>query len=180
MGRYIDLDSPLSEEDKAYLISRGRGHVIPANERRFGPDGTDEPAAHEKAGAPAQSEFYDSEVRGQAVYDTGGAPLPNTTLDYNTGRAYDRENGVLVEPRPAGHVPGGYPLESAQEFFAEGRDEDDSDIDEDIAEEVTSLTVAELKGRLDKARVDYDATDKKPDLQDKLAIALQDKRNAGK
>lgn len=174
MGRFVDLDSPLSEEDKQYLRDRGRSYLIPANERRFGEDGKRKPEPHEQAGAPAQSPFYDTQERDRAVYDTGGAPLPGATLDYNTGRAYDRDNGVLVEPRPAGHTPGAYPVPEG--FFAE-RDEYDSDIDEDIAEEVTSLKVDELKARLDKAKVEYPSDDKKADLQDKLAIHLQDKRD---
>lgn len=180
MGRFIDLDKPLSEEDRAYLISRGRDYVIPANERRFGtPDDPREPEEWEAAGAPAVSPFYDTQERDKAVYDTGGAPLPNTTLDYNTGRVLDRDNGLLVEPVHAGHTPGAYPLDSAQQFFGEGRDEDGSDIDEDIAEEVTSLKVAELKERLESEGVEYDVSDKKDDLQDRLAIHLQDQRNAG-
>lgn len=177
MGRFIDLNSPLSAEDKGYLNRRGRGYLIPANERRFGEDGTREPDEHEKAGAPAQSQFYDTQERDKAVYDTGGAPLPNTTLDYNTGRAYDRDNGVLVEPRPAGHVPGGHPISSVQDFFTEGRDEDESDIDEDIAEEVVGMTVPQLKARLKKEKVEIDSEDKKDDLQNRLAIHLQDKRD---
>jgi hypothetical protein len=176
MGRFVDLDSPLSEEDKEYLRSRGRGYLIIGNERRFGEDGKRKPEPHELAGAPAQSIFYDTQERDRAVYDTGGAPLPNTTLDYNTGRVLDRENGILVEPVHAGHTPGAYPAESVQEFFAD-RDEDGSDIDEDIAEEVTSLKVAELKERLEEEGVDFEPGMKKDQLQDILAIHLQDQRN---
>lgn len=177
MGRFVDLDSPLSEEDKQYLKSRGRGYLIPANERRFGEDGKRKPEDHEKAGAPAQSIFYDTQERDRAVYDVGGAPLPGTTLDYDAGRAYERDNGVLVEPRGPGHIPGATMPQSVYEHFNEGRDEYESDIDDDIAEEVTSLKVAELKQRLDKEGVEYASDDKKDDLQDKLAIALQDKRD---
>ena len=175
MGRFVDLDQPLSEEDKEYLRSRSRGYLIPANERRFGVDGKQEPAEHEKAGDVPGNPFYDAEQRSQAVYDTGGAPLPGTTLDYDTGRVFDRDNGVTVEPRPAGHTPGAYPVPEG--FFGNGQDEDGSDIDEDIAEEVTSLKVAELKERLEQEGVEVDPGDKKDDLQDKLAIALQDKRD---
>jgi hypothetical protein len=178
MGRFVDLDKPLSEEDKDYLRSRGRAYLIPANERRFGEDGKRKPEDHEKAGAPAQSPFYDTQERDRAVYDTGGAPLPDSTLDYNTGRAYDRENGVLVEPRPAGHTPGAFPVNSVHEVFGIGQDDGDSDIDDDVAEEVTSIkTVADLKKRLDKEGVQYDSEDKKADLQDRLAIHLQDKKD---
>ena len=80
MGRFVDLDKPLSQEDKDYLNTRGRGYLIYANERRFGEDGTREPAEYEKAGAPTQSPFYDTQERDRAIYDRGGAPLPGTTL----------------------------------------------------------------------------------------------------
>ncbi len=176
MGRLVDLNSPLSEEDKEYLRSRGRGYLIFANERRFGKDGKREPEEWEKAGAPSQSPFYDTQERDRAVYDRGGAPLPGTTLDYDTGRAYDRDNGVIVEPNLPVTSPGHYATRLEPEGF-ESYDEDGSDIDEDIAEEVTSLTVPQLKDRLDSAGVEYEHTDKKADLQDKLAIHLQDKRD---
>lgn len=154
MGRFIDLNSPLSEEDRAYLKSRGRGYLLAANERRFGtPDNPREPEEHEKAGAPAQSPFYDTQERDKAVYDTGGAPLPGATLDYNTGRAYDRDNGVLVEPAQAGHTPGAYGSRyDSGEVFEEG-DEDNSDIDEDIAEKVTSLGIRELEAELKEKNI---------------------------
>jgi hypothetical protein len=98
MGRFVDLNSRLSEEDKQYLRDRGRGYLIPANERRFGTnDEPREPEEFEKAGSNAVSPFYQSEVREAAVYDVGGAPLPNTTLDYNTGRVADRDNGKTIE-----------------------------------------------------------------------------------
>jgi 3-mercaptopyruvate sulfurtransferase SseA len=176
MGRFVDLNKRLSKEDREYLKSRSRGYLIPANERRFGTEeNPHEPESHELEGTRPENQYYDNEERAKAVYDTGGAPLPNTTLDYNTGRAYDRDNGVLVEPRLAGHTPGAHPSPWTGEY-----DEDDSDIDDDIAEEVTSLTVAELKEKLDKAKVQYSHEDKKADLQDKLAIHLQDKRDGKK
>lgn len=39
MSRDIDLNKPLSKEDKAYLRSRTREHEILVNERQFGPNG---------------------------------------------------------------------------------------------------------------------------------------------
>jgi hypothetical protein len=180
MGRFIDLDSPLSEEDKEYLRSRGRGYVIPANERRFGADGKRKPEEHEKAGAPAQSPFYDTQERDRAVYDQGGAPLPGTVLDYDTGRVLDRDNGVAVEPRLPGHTPGGFPAQAVHDHFFNESDEYDSDIDDDIAEEVVSLTKDELKKRLDKEKVEYKSSANKDELQNELAIHLQDKRDGRK
>jgi len=156
MGRFIDLNQPLSEADRQYLKSRGRGYLLAANERRFGtPDNPREPEDHEAAGAPAQSPFYDTQERDKAVYDTGGAPLPGATLDYNTGRAYDRDNGVLVEPAQAGHTPGAFGSRYDQvggDDFEES-DEENSDIDDDIAEHVTSLGVRELEAELKEKEI---------------------------
>jgi hypothetical protein len=218
MARLIDTNKPLSQEDVDYLISRGRSHQLHANFRRFGPPGNHhEPAEGEEAGQEIGSPFYDQDERSKAVYDTGGAPLPGATLDYDTGRAFDRDNGVIVEPQPAGHTPGAF---GSRYDFTQGRDEDGSDIDEDIAEHVTSLSITdlekELKSRdlavpehtdisdlsvdqlvaeLHDREVQTEKTDKKPDLtkklkaklsqerkedmQDTLAIHLQDARKAG-
>jgi hypothetical protein len=180
MGRKVDLDSPLSAEDKEYLISRGRGYLIPANERRFGVDGNATPAPGEEAGQPSVNSFYDSDVRDKAVYDVGGAPLPGTVLDKDTGRVYDRDNGVIVEPVGMGLHHSGSDL-SAQRDPDYGRSDDGDDIDEDIAEFVLarSQTKDKLKARLDEEGVEYSSDDDKAKLQERLAVALQDKRDAG-
>jgi hypothetical protein len=218
MARQVDLNSPLSQEDVDYLISRGRRYQLHANFRRFGPPGDyHEPAEGEEAGQPPRSVFYDEDERNQAVYDTGGAPLPGTTLDYDTGRVLDRDNGAVVEPAHAGHTPGAF---GSRYDFVAGRDEDNSDIDEDIAGYVTSLSITDLEkelkekdlgvpghkdvsdlsvdelvNELHEREVQTEKTDKKPDLvkklkaklsqerkedmQDALAIHLQDSRRAG-
>ena len=173
MGRQVNLEAPLSQDDKDYLVSRGRGYLIFANERRFGADGTRQPEEHELAGAPSQSPFYDSQERAKAVYDVGGVALPGTVLDYDSGRVLDRENGVAVEYTGPGHTPGGFEPEG----FSSYSDEDDH-IDDDIVEEVLGLHVAGLKGRLTTLDIEVDPKDKKEDLQNKLAIALQDARDA--
>lgn len=177
MGRQVNLDAPFSPEDKAYLRERGRAYLIPANERRFGEDGTRVPEPHEMVGAPSQSPFYDTQERNRAVYDVGGAPLPGTTLDYDTGRTHDRENGVLVEYSGPGLTPSGYSLEP--EGFTSTSDEDD-EIDDDIVQEVLGLHVPALKDRLGTLGVEIDTKDKKEDLQNKLAVALQDERDGKK
>jgi hypothetical protein len=149
MGREIDFNQPLSDVDKEYLKSRGRGYLIAANDRRF--PGGDASAAveHEKAGEPVGSEFYDNEARNRAVYDTAGAPLPGTTLDYDSGRAFDRDNGVTVEPRTAGHTPGQFSSRHTDEGdFAEGEEGENDDIDEDIADNVIALNLKELEAAL--------------------------------
>jgi hypothetical protein len=172
MGRFVDLDRPLSDADKKYLESRGRGYLIFANERKFGVDGKKEPVGVQK---------YDLEVRGQAVYDQGGAPLPGTTLDYNTGRVYGGANAdVLVEPNLPHNSPGHFSNRIEPEGFASTPDDGEVDIDDDIVEEVLKLHVAGLKGRLTTMNVEVDPDDKKADLQNKLAIALQDERDAQK
>lgn len=218
MGRQIDLNQPLSEEDVTYLISRGRRHQLHANFRRFGPPGNHhEPVEGEEAGQTPGSVFYDEDERAKAVYDTGGGHLPGTTLDYDTGRAFDRENGVTVQPAHAGHTPGAF---ASRYDFVQGRDDDDADIDEDIAAHVTSLSITDLEKELKERElgvpehrdisdlnvdelvqelhdreVQTEKTDKKPDLvkklksklsqerkenmQDSLAIHLQDSRRAG-
>ena len=69
MGRLIDFNGPLSDEDKEYLRSRGRGHEIDANDRQFSEGGE---------GADPVNEKYDLEARAAATHDVGGAPLPGT------------------------------------------------------------------------------------------------------
>jgi hypothetical protein len=183
MGRVIDENKPYSAEDKQYLIERGRGYKIPANERRFGANGEADPVEGEEAGAPQKSVFYDNEQREKAVYDVGGAPLPGVVLDHDTGRAFDRENGVIVEPTRMGLTQSAHDL-SAQRNpdFETGRSDDGDDIDADIAEFVLAkgFTVDKLKDRLEAEGVSIDEDDKKQQLQEKLAIKLQDDRDDGK
>lgn len=218
MGRQIDLNAPLSQEDVDYLVSRGRRHQLHANFRRFGTPGNyHDPVEGEEAGTVPGSVFYDDDERSKAGYDTGGAPLPGTTLDYDTGRVLDRDNGVTIEPKPAGHTPGAFP---SRYDFVEGRDDDNSDIDEDIAEHVTSLSITDLEKELrekelpvpehkdissltvdelvqelhdrevqtaksdDKTALQKKlksklSQERKEDMQDALAIHLQDARRAG-
>lgn len=186
MGRFVDLNSPLSQEDIDYLKGRGRGYLLEANFRRFGtPDEPREPEAHEAVvGSPAQSPFYQSEERAAAVYDKGGVPLPGTTLDYDTGRAYDRENGVtadatLLEFNPVGHTSGAHPSPFVHEEGGfTSRSDDGDDIDDDIVEKVQSYkNVTELKKALKADGVDYSSDDSRENLEDKLAVFLQDKRD---
>jgi hypothetical protein len=143
MGRLIDFNAPLSDEDKEYLISRGRGHEIDANDRQFGEGGE---------GADPVNVKYDLEARAAATHDVGGAPLPGQILDHDTGRVI--------------------PLSE----FSDGAP-DEGDVDDDIVEEVESLTVAELKERLRKEKVEFDSQANKAELQDALAIHLHDKRH---
>lgn len=194
MGRQVDLDSPLSEEDKQYLRERGREYLIPANERRFGKDGTRVPEEWETAGASAQSPFYDNQERDRAVYDKGGAPLPGTVLDHDTGRVFDREEGITVEYSGPGHSPGGYALpdpdpddgqyEAGGVFTERALDENgnpiDDDFDDDITEYVTGIpNIGELREELKEHGIPFDKDDKRPELNDKLVVFYQDLRNQG-
>lgn len=179
MGRQINLDAPLSEVDKAYLRERGRGYLIPANERRFGADGTRVPDAHEQVGAPSQSPFYSTPDQQRAVYDVGGAPLPGSVLDYDTGRVADRENGVLAEYTGPGHTPGAHDLGKVYEpegFVSQGED----DIDDDIVDFVTKLkTKGDVQKKLTDLGVGYESDANRHRLDEQLAIALQDLRDEG-
>lgn len=179
MGRQINLDAPLSQEDKDYLRGRGRAYLIPANERRFGVDGTRVPDAHEQVGAPSQTPFYSPEHQQRAVYDVGGAPLPGAVLDYDTGRAADRDNGVLVEYTGPGHTPGAYdPGKNVEPEGFESQGEDD--IDDDIVGFVTGLkTKSDVQKRLTDLGVGYESDANRHRLDEQLAIALQDLRDEG-
>lgn len=189
MGKVVDMNRPLSEEDKAFLRERGRGYLIPANERRFGVNGDQTPVEGEEAGNHAISPFYNQQERESAVYDKGGAPLPGTTLDYNTGRVADRINGKTVEFTGPGHTPGAFDLTPQRDaeyggFGSYDVDENgnivDDHMDDDIVEFVTGLkNVGELKENLKELEVDFSSDDKREDLENKLAVKLQDLRDAG-
>jgi hypothetical protein len=140
MGRLINFDEKLSDEDKEYLQSRGRGNEIIENDRRFA------------EGAPEGVQKFDTEARAQADYDVGGAPLPGSILDTDTGRVIPRQE------------------------FTDGAP-DEGDVDDDIVEEVESLNVAELKARLREEGVAVESGANKAELQDALAIHLHDKRH---
>lgn len=180
MGRFVDLDKPLSADDKAYLRSRGRGYLIPANERRFGEDGTKTPEPHEAVGAPAQTPFYTHPDQQTAVYDKGGAPLPGSVLDYDTGRVADRVNGVTVEFTGPGHTPGAHDISSivGPEGFTEVSDDDE--IDDDIVSFVTGQkTKVALQKLLKDSGVEFETDANRSRLEELLAINLQDRRDAG-
>lgn len=180
MGIQIDHNQPYSEDVKAYLRERGRGYLIPANERRFGVDGTREPEAHESADASAVTPFYTSEGQQKAIYDVGGAPLPGTVLDYDTGRVADRDNGVLVEYTGPGHTPGAH--DPGKVFEPEGFESqsDDDEIDDDIVDFVTKLkTKAAVQEKLTDLGVGFETDANRHRLDEQLAIALQDLRDEG-
>lgn len=175
MSLVLDPNRPWTDEEKEWARNTGRGASVFSNERRFGEDGKSEPPSGEEEGVDPESPFHDHEVRGAAVYDQGGAPLPGTTLDVDTGRVYqvdDEGNGTLVEPSLPVNTPGAFAYDSF------GSVPDEGDIDDDIAEEVQAIpNMDELKKRLDKEKVDYPKSGSRADLEDALAIALHDKRH---
>lgn len=181
MGIPVDHDKPYTEEVKAYLRERGRGYLIPANERRFGVDGTRVPEPHETVGTTVVSPFYDPAHREKAIYDVGGAPLPGTVLDYDTGRVADRENGVLAEYTGPGHTPGAHDL--SRQLEPEGFEssaEGDDDIDDDIVAYVTKFkTKADVQAKLTDLGVGYESDANRQRLDEQLAITLQDLRDDG-
>jgi len=177
MGRQIDLDSPLSVEDKAYLRGRGRGHLIHANERRFGKDGTATPAEHEAAGVPSASAFYDNQERERAVYDQGGAPLPGTVLSYDSGRVADRDNGQFVEFEPPLNSPGQFAHRIANSEEGFSGEPDEGDVDDDIAEHVQSLSDEDLDKQAKELVLAFGDGTAREDKEDPVAIALHDQRH---
>lgn len=181
MGYQIDHDKPYSEEVKSYLRQRGRAYLIPANERRFGVDGTRTPEPHETVGVTAVSPFYDPAQRDRAVYDVGGAPLPGTVLDYDTGRVADRESGVLVEYTGPGHTPGAHDLgKSLEPEGFESVGDTDDDIDDDIVSYVTKLKTKTLvQEKLTGFGVGFESDATRQRLDEQLAITLQDLRDDG-
>lgn len=189
MGKQVDLNQPLSEEDKQYLTERGRGYLIAANERRFGVDGTKTPEPGEEAGNHAISPFYNQAEREAAVYDKGGAPLPGTVLDYDTGRVADRINGKRVEFTGPGHTPGAFDLTpqrdaeyggfNSYEVDEQGNPVDDH-MDDDIVAYVTGLkNVDALMADLKELEVDANKKEGREALENKLAVKLQDLRDSG-
>ena len=188
MGIQIDHNHRYTDEERSYLTSRGRGYLLAANERRFGTnDEPREPEEWEKEDSHAVSPFYQNADREAAVYDIGGAPLPNTTLDYNTGRVADRDNGKTVEYTGPGHTPAAYDLSGvrAQVDYVDGvsftsTSDDDDDIDTDIVEHVLAQpNVASLKKALKERGGEVESDDKREDLENKLAVRLQDLRDRG-
>lgn len=181
MGILINHDEPYTEEVKAYLRERGRGYMIPANERRFGVDGTRVPEPHETVGTTSVSPFYDPAHREKAIYDVGGAPLPGAVLDYDTGRVADRENGVLAEYTGPGHTPGAHdPAKSFEQEGFSSHSDDEDDIDDDIVNFVTKLkTKADVQAKLTEFGVGFESDANRHRLDEQLAIALQDLRDEG-
>ena len=148
MGRYINPDQPMSDEDKKFLCARSRGDEVIENERRFPVGGQPEP--HESAGYMPVKEGYDYLTQAQKMEDAGGLPIDPIPTD---------EKGIPVLPEY------GYDI-----------DEDGDDLDDDILEKVLGMNVEELKAELKK--LDLKTSGNKDELVDRLANGLQDQRDA--
>lgn len=153
MGRYIDPDQRMSDEDKEFLRNRARADEVIENERRFPPNG--EPAAHEEEGFMPLKEGYDYQKQAAKVEDAGGKMIEQIPVD-EFGRPLTPEYGNTGEP--------------------EDDDDDEDTIDDDILEHVISLEYDDLQKELKE--LDLKANGSKEDLIDRLANGLQDKRDA--
>ena len=148
MGRYINPDVPLSNEDIEFLRSRGREDEVIENERRFPPGGT--PADHEVEGFMPKKPDYDYKTQAARTEDATGLPIAEVPVD---------ENGNPKTP----------------EYGYDDADDDGEDIDDDILEKVLEMDVDELKSELKKLGLKVSGN--KDELIDRLAIGMQDKRD---
>lgn len=121
MGRYINPDQPMSDEDKEFLKLRGREDEVIENEKRFPTDG--DPAEHEEPGFMPKKPGYDYKTQAERTEDATGLPITQIPVD---------EEGNPRTPEYANEEP------------------DEDYIDDDILEFVLGLNVEELKGELEK------------------------------
>lgn len=120
MGRYIDPDQPMSDDDKEFLRGRAREDEVIENERRFPPGG--KPEKHEEAGFMPEKQGYDYQAQANKTEDAGGRPIDQIPVD---------EKGRPILP----------------EY---GYSDDEGDLDEDILNRVLDMKVGELRDELKK------------------------------
>ena len=159
MGRYINPDQPMTDEEKAFLRGRARADEVIENERRFPPDG--EAAPHEAEGFMPTKVGYDYQKQADKVEDAGGLQVERIPTD-DQGRPMVAEYGYVEGIIKSDEV--------------EDDEPEEGEIDDDILERVLKLNVEELKDELEK--LDQKKTGNKDELIDRLANALQDKRDA--
>lgn len=156
MSKTIDHEQQYSEEDRAYLLSRGKGYLIEQNERIFGKPGEKAP---EEPGADPDAVNAKAAIAAQREADAAQAKTVVGEPSRLSGPAVDASGDQLDA--------------------ADGTDQDDDELDEDITDYAESLTVKELKEKLDADEVEYDKNDLKDDLVLLYAMTLQDRRDAG-
>ena len=165
MGRYINPDEPMSDEDKEFLRGRARGDEVIENERRFPPDG--EPEPHEAAGFMPSKPGYDYLTQADKIEDAGGLEVQRIPTD-------DQGRPMVAEYGYADVIAKVDELESDEPESDEPEGEGDG-IDDDILDKVMEMTVEELKDELEK--LDEKKSGNKDELVERLANRLQDDRD---
>ena len=182
MGRYINPDERMSDEDKEFLRLRSRGDEVIENERRF-PDEA-EPAPHEADGYMPTKVGYDYEKQAAKVEDAGGLQVERIPTD-DEGRPMVAEYGYVEGIIRTDDLPDEddevevelptEPEDEPEEETPEPADSDDDDLDDDILERVIDMTVDEMKTELE--RLNEKESGNRDELIDRLANALQDERD---
>ena len=174
MGRYINPDEPMSDEDKEFLRMRARGDEVIENERRFPPDG--EPEPHEAAGFMPSKPGYDYHAQADKIEDAGGLEVQRIPTD-EQGRPMVAEYGYadVIAKVDDLEDEGGPDTEAGDSTPAASDDEDEEGIDDDILNRVMDMTVEELKDELEK--LGEKKSGNKDELVERLANRLQDDRD---
>lgn len=177
MGRYIDPDVPFDDETKEFLRGRARADEVIENERRFPPDG--DAAPHEAEGYMPTKVGYDYEKQADRIEDAGGLQVERIPTD-DEGRPMVKEygyvEGIVHESDFDSEIDDEQIAEDQAKVEDEPADEDGDDIDDDILERVLDLEYDDLQKELKE--LGQKANGSKEDLVDRLANALQDKRDA--
>ena len=167
MGRYINPDEPMSDEDKEFLRMRARGDEVIENERRFPPDG--EPAPHEAAGFMPTKIGYDYETQANKIEDAGGLEVQRIPTD-------DQGRPMVAEYGYADVIAKVDDLDDGSDDDSDDEDSDDEEaIDDDILDRVVELTVEELKDELEE--LGEKKSGNRDELVERLANRLQDDRD---
>ena len=169
MGRYINPDARMSDEDKEFLRLRSRGDEVIENERRFPEEA--EPAPHEADGYMPTKVGYDYEKQAQKVEDAGGLQVERIPTD-NEGRPMVAEYGYVEGIIRTDDLPD---EDDGPQSPVEPADADGDDLDDDILERVIDMTVDEMKAELE--RLNEKKSGNRDELIDRLANALQDERD---
>lgn len=183
MGRYIDPDQPFDDETKEFLRGRAREDEVIENERRFPPDG--DAAEHEAAGYMPTKVGYDYQKQADKIEDAGGLQVERIPVD-DEGRPMVKEYGyvetIAHESDFDSEIDDDKIEEDSQkepeaeEDSETESDEDGDDLDDDILERVLDMEYDDLQKELKELGLKANGT--KEDLVDRLANALQDKRDA--
>lgn len=172
MGRYINPDKRMSDEDKAFLRGRAREDEVIENERRFPAES--DPAPHEADGYMPTKVGYDYEKQAQKVEDAGGLQVERIPTD-EQGRPMVAEYGYVEGIIRTDDLPPEDEDDDEPQSPAEPADADGDDLDDDILDKVLEMTVDEMKTELE--RLNEKKSGNRDELIDRLANALQDERD---